>query len=157
MDLASSTIFVSEPAEPNVMRRQPRRPGRFLTKAVGLRILRNMLGLTAVILAVYLGSLAWGYGVDNARTAAFATWLLGHVVLAMNLKQEEVPLRTQGLLANRFAAGWLTGMVVLVLAMTTIPAVQAVLNTTALSGPQWLAVVVGAILASSWIELTKRP
>jgi Ca2+-transporting ATPase len=157
MDLASSTIFVSEPAEPNVMRRPPRRPGRFLTKAVGLRILRNMLGLTVVILAVYLGSLAWGYGVDNARTAAFATWLLGHIVLAMNLKQEEVPLRTQGLLANRFAAGWLTGMVVLVLAMTTIPAVQAVLNTTALSGPQWLAVVVGAILASSWIELTKRP
>jgi len=157
MDLASSTIFVTEPAEPDVMLRGPRRPGRFLTKAVGLRILRNMAGLTVAILAVYLGSFASGYGVDNARTAAFATWLLGHIILAMNLKQESLPLRIQGLLSNRFAAGWLSGMVVLVVAMTSIPTVQAVLNTTALSGRQWLAVVAGAILASSWIELTKRP
>jgi Ca2+-transporting ATPase len=155
MDLASSTIFVSETIEPGTMEREPRRPGRFLSKAVGLRILRNMLGLTAAILAAYLGSLALGYGVDGARTAAFATWLLGHILLAMNLKQEKLPLLEQGLLSNRFAAGWLAGMVALVLAMTHVPVAQSALGTTALSGLQWATVVAGAVLGSTWIELAK--
>ena len=31
-------------------------------------------------LASYLGSLALGHALAEARTAAFATWLLGHIV-----------------------------------------------------------------------------
>jgi Ca2+-transporting ATPase len=155
MDLASSTIFVTEGAEPDVMRRQPRRRGPFLTWSVAARILRNMLGLTIAILAVYFGSLALGYAVDSARTAAFATWLLGHIVLAMNLKQETTPLLKQGLLSNRFAIGWLLGMIALVLAMTLVPAVQSILGTTGLSAAQWIMVVGGALLASMWIEVVK--
>lgn len=155
MDLASSTIFVTEEAEPDVLGRQPRRRRRYLSREVGLRILRNMAGLTIAILAVYLGSLGMGLGVDSARTAAWATWLLGHIVLALNLKQERVPLLEQGLLGNRTAAGWLAGMIALVVAMTFIPGVDNVLNTTPLSVAQWAMVVPGAIVASGWIEVYK--
>ncbi len=155
MDLASSTIFVTEAAEPDVMQRRPRPRGRFLTWEVARRILRNMLGLTIAILVVYFGSLALGFETDSARTAAFATWLLGHIVLALNLKQENIPIFQQGLLSNRFAAGWLAGMMLLVLAMTFIPFVQGVLQTTGLSGVQWVMVIAGALLASMWIELFK--
>ena len=132
MDLASSTIFITEAAEPDTLRRKPRPRTRFLSWRVGKRILRNMAGLTIVILAVYFGSLGLGYRVEAARTAVYATWLLGHVILAMNLKQEQTPLLKQGLLSNRFAAGWLAGMIGLVLAMTLVPAVQSVLQTTSL-------------------------
>jgi Ca2+-transporting ATPase len=155
MDLASSTIFVTEAAEPDVMKRKPRRRGRFLTWEVARRILRNMTGLTIAILAVYFGSLALGAEIASARTAAFATWLLGHILLALNLKQEKVPLFKQGIFSNRFAAGWLVGMILFVLAMTFVPFVQSVLQTTGLSGIQWAMVLAGAVLASMWMELIK--
>lgn len=155
MDLASSTIFISEPAEPGAMQRGPRRQARFLSWEVGRLILRNMAGLTAAILAVYLLSLAMGYGLASARTAAFATWLLGHILLALNLKQEHVPLLQQGILANRFGAGWLAGMVLLVLSMTLLVAIHPLLNTTFLAPAQWLLVVVGAFAGSAWIEVRK--
>jgi Ca2+-transporting ATPase len=155
MDLASSTIFVTEAAEPDVMKLSPRQRGRFLSWEVARRILRNMAGLAIAILAVYFGSLALGAELASARTAAFATWLLGHIILALNLKQERIPLFKQGLLSNRFAAGWLAGMILLVLAMTFVPFVQGVLQTTGLSGIQWVMVVSGALLASMWMELVK--
>jgi P-type Ca2+ transporter type 2C len=155
MDLASSTIFVTEAAEPDAMLRKPRSRAPFLSWPVAGRIFRNMVGLTIVILAVFLFSLASGHAIDNARTAAFATWLLGHIVLALNLKQEITPLFQQGLFSNKFAAGWLLGMIVLVFAMTSIPFVQGVLQTTALDGFQWLMVITGALLAGMWIELYK--
>ena len=118
MDLASSTIFITEEAEPDVMSRQPRQRRRFLSWEVGKGILRNMAGLTLTILAVYFGSLALGSPSDTARTAAFATWLLGHIVLAMNLKQEKRPLFKQGVFSNTFAVLWLFGMIAFVVAMT---------------------------------------
>jgi Ca2+-transporting ATPase len=152
MDLASSTIFITEEAEPGLLRRPPRPRTRFLSWEVARRILRNSAGLVAAILIVYFGSLGLGYALDSARTAAFATWLLGHILLAMNLKQRQTPLLKQGLLSNRFAAGWLAGMVLLVLAMTFVQPVRSVLGTTPLSGVQWLGTVAGALLASGWIE-----
>jgi Ca2+-transporting ATPase len=155
MDLASSTIFVTEEAEPDLLKRKPRRRTGFLSWRVARNIGRNSAGLVIAILAVYFGSLTFGYGVDSARTAAFATWLLGHIVLAMNLKQRRTPLFQQGLLANRFAFGWLVGMILLVLAMTLVAPVRSLLKTTTLSGIQWLGVVLGSVAASGWMEVVK--
>jgi Ca2+-transporting ATPase len=155
MDLASSTIFVSEEAEPDLLEREPRQRTGFLSWQVPWRIVRNSAGLVITILTIYFGSLALGHGVDSARTAAFATWLLGHIVLALNLKQRRRPLLHQGLLANRFALGWLLGMIALVLAMTFVAPVRSLLKTTPLTALQWLAVIVGALVASGWMELVK--
>ena len=46
-------------------------------------------------------------------------------------------------------------MVVFVLAMAFVPFVQSILETTTLSGLQWIAVVAGAVLASAWMEVVK--
>jgi len=155
MDLASSTIFITEAAEPDVMVRKPRERRRFLSWDVGRRILRNMAGLTLVILAVYFGSLVLGFTVPNARTAAFSTWLLGHIVLAMNLKQEKTPLFKQGLFSNKFALGWLVGMILFVLLMTQWELARSVLGTRELSTLQWVMVVGGSLIASMWMEAVK--
>lgn len=152
MDLASSTIFISEEAEPGVMEREPRRRGRFLSWSVARRIVRNLVGPAAAILACYFVSLALGYQVTSARTAALATWLLGHIVLALALKQERTSLMDRGLLANRFGAAWLAGMMALVVALTAIPLVQDALHTTSLSGVQWGLVVGGAVVGGGWFE-----
>lgn len=155
MDLASSTIFVTESAEKDIMQRKPRKQVSFLSREVGLRILRNLIGLTIAILTAYFVSLYLGYGEASARTAAFATWLLGHILLALNLKQEHTPLLKQGLFSNRFGTGWLIGMIIFILAMTNIPAIQKILNTTNLTLIQWIIVTIGAIFASFWIEIYK--
>ncbi len=99
--------------------------------------------------------MALGYDLQSARTASFATWLLGHIVLALTLKQERRSLFERGLLANRFAAGWLVGMIALVLAMTFVPFVRAALQTTALTPEQWALVVWGALVGGGWLELGK--
>ena len=46
-------------------------------------------------------------------------------------------------------------MIAFVLAMTFIPFVQRILQTTSLSGVQWLLVIAGALLASMRLELRK--
>jgi len=155
MDLASSTIFVTEAAEPGLMDDPPRARRRFLSWGVVRRIARTLIGPTLAIMVAYFGSFALGRDLASARTAAFATWLLGHIVLALNLKQERIPLLRRGLLSNRFALGWLVGMVALVLAMTLIPGVQAVLDTTPLTAAQWALVIGGALLGSVWMEVGK--
>ncbi len=155
MDLASSTIFISEAAEPGLMQRPPRRQRRFLSWDVARRLLRNLVGPALAILAAYLGSLTLGYDVASARTAAFATWLLGHIVLALSLKQERISLFARGILANRFAVGWLAGMSALVLAMVSLPFVRTALQTTHLALNQWALVVAGALLGGGWMEVLK--
>jgi len=37
-----------------------------------------------------------------AQTSAFVTWLLGHILLALNLKQEKLPFFKQGITSNLF-------------------------------------------------------
>ena len=155
MDLASSTIFISEAAEPGLMERRPRRRKRFFSWDVALRIGRNLVGPTMAILTAYFGSLALGQSVAEARTAAFATWLLGHIVLALTLKQERASLLERGLLENRFGAGWLVGMVALVVALVVVPSVQVALETTRLSGAQWAMVVGGAVVGGGWLEVVR--
>jgi Ca2+-transporting ATPase len=155
MDLASSTIFISEAAEPGLMARPPRRRRRFLSWTVALRILRNLLGPALAILTSYFVSLALGHSVAQARTAAFATWLLGHIVLALVLKQERTSLLSRGLLTNRFGAGWLAGMAALVLAMVFVPFARNALQTTPLTPAQWALVAAGALVGGGWLELLK--
>lgn len=152
MDLASSTIFITEAAEPGLMHRKPRRRQRFLSWSVGSRILRNLVGPAAAILVAYFASLGLGYDVASARTTAFATWLLAHIVLALTLKQERISVLSRGLLANRFGVGWLGGMIALVVGMTTVPLLQDALQTTGLTGLQWGLVIGGAIIGGGWLE-----
>jgi Ca2+-transporting ATPase len=95
--------------------------------------------------------------VPLAQTAAFAAWLLGHIMRALNLKQERRPLLRQGLLANRFAAGWLLGMIALSVVMTTVPLLREALKTAALPGPVWGAIIAMVLASTWWIELGKWP
>lgn len=155
MDLASSTIFVTEVAEPDIMNRPPQRMSNFLNASVGLRILRNGVGLAAGILVIYLVLYYRTQDVTLAQTAAFTTWLLGHILLAMNLKQERMPLLKQGPFSNRFAAFWLCGMIGLSLVMTLTSPLHSYLKTTTLPLSVWMGSISIAIVATFWIELVK--
>ncbi len=155
MDLASSTIFVTEAAEPDVLDRKPQPITRFLNRTIALRILRNGVFLAAGILIVYLWLYYSTHDVVLAQSAAFVTWLLGHIMLALNLKQEKLPLLKQGLFSNRFGVLWLAGMVALSLVITTVPFVRPHLHTAPLPLRVW-GVILAVVFGSTWwIEARK--
>lgn len=155
MDLASSTIFVTESAEANIMNRKPSNIKNFLDRNFILRIFKNGAPFAVGILVIYL----WLYYRTNdlilSQTAAFVTWLLGHIMLALNLKQEKLPLLKQGIFSNRFASLWLIGMIIFTLAITLIPFIYPYFHTTLLPIQVWFVILV-VIFATTWmIELSK--
>lgn len=155
MDLASSTIFVSETAEPDIFKRPPQSIGEYLELRIVLRIFRNSAALTVGILLVY-SSLYFGTGdVILSRTAALVTWLLGHILLALNLKQEQTPLLKQGLFSNRFGAFWLLSMTALAALITNVPSVFPFLDTTSLPLEVWLQILVIVVASTFWLEAAK--
>ena len=155
MDLASSTIFVTEAAEPDILKQGPQRIGEYLKRSLILRIIRNGAGLAAGILAVYLSLYFRTGDVVLAQTAAFVTWLLGHILLALNLKQEKLPLIRQGLLSNRFGTFWLLGMSALTILITNVPAVFPYVKTTSLPLLTWMETQLSVFVSTFWIEIEK--
>lgn len=155
MDLASSTIFVTEVAEPDILKRGPQRINTFLNKSIILHILKNSIFLTLGILTIYLWLYYSTYDIILAQTAAFVTWLLGHIMLALNLKQEKLPLLKQGIFSNRFGFFWLVGMIVFSLFITTIPNIRPYLHTAPLPLHVWLIIIAIVLGSTWWIEILK--
>lgn len=155
MDLASSTIFVTEAAEPEVMRRGVRKLKEFLGKEFLFKIVRNGAPLALGISVLYIAMYFQTEDLVLARTAAFVTWLIGHITLALNLKQEKLLLFKQGLFSNRFGTLWLLGMILFSLAITFVPTLHSYLKTTSLEFSLWLIVIAVVIFSTFWIEVVK--
>jgi Ca2+-transporting ATPase len=155
MDLASSTIFVTEAAEPDVLARKPQTIANFLNKTIVLRILKNGLPLAAGILIMYLWLFYSTHDVVLAQSAAFVTWLLGHIMLALNLKQKKLLLLKQGIFSNRFGAFWLVGMIIFSVVITTVPFIRPFLHTVAIPIKTWLIIMVIVFGSTCWIEASK--
>ena len=155
MDLASSTIFVTEAAEPDILKRGAQRIDEYLRRALIRRIIQNGAGLAAGILLVYLSLFFQTGNVVLAQTAAFVTWLLGHILLALNLKQDRLPLLKQGILSNRFGASWLLGMITLTVLITNVPAIFSYVKTTSLAPLAWAQISFIVLASTFWIETKK--
>jgi P-type Ca2+ transporter type 2C len=156
MDVATAAAFTTERAEADLMRQPPRDPRRpFMDRGMVTSILLAAAGLFAAVAAVYLASWYGGSGLAEARTVAFVTWLLGHVLLAFNLRSEREPLLRQGIFSNPVMVIWLAAAVLFALAITFAPAVQARLNTTELTPMAWGVAILAAVLGTGWWEGVK--
>lgn len=155
MDLAASAGFLAEPDERNVMRRPPRDPRQpVLNRAMVTGLVASGLGLAAAVSVAYL--VTWYGSGDDGRshTVAFATWLLGHVLMAFTLRSQE-PLFRTGLLSNRVIAGWGMAVVVLLVLIATVPPVQTVTRTVGLSVADWVLIIGAAGAGTLWREILK--
>ena len=156
MDLAASAAFVAEPAETDLMRRPPRDPkakaaDRFMVQSIVL----PAAGLLAAVCGAYLATWYSGAGVMAAQTVAFATWLLGHVFLAFNLRSEREPVLRLGLFSNRVMVVWAAATIALLLVATTVPGAQQLIKVTSLHRSQWVLVAGAALAGTFWIEVYK--
>ncbi len=156
MDLAASAAFVAEPPESDLMRQKPRDPqAAFIDKAMMGSILTSAVGLFAAVTAVYLYVWYRGAGLQTAQTAAFVTWLLGHVLLALNMRSERQPIFQLGLFSNLVLDVWGLAAIAFVLAATFVTPLHAALKTTSLSGAQWVQLLVAVVVGTFWMEVRK--
>lgn len=168
MDVGASTTFVSEPAEADVMRRPPRDPQvAFLDRSLVAGIIAGGLSLAAAVLVAYLVapqpsvlgvSALTGQDVEPAtvaRTAAFATWLLGHIVLAAHMRAEREPLLRRGLRMTWPFAAWAVSAIALAALGPSVPFLARRLALAPLDARSWLVVVGAALILPSWWEVWK--
>ncbi len=118
MDVAASAAFISERPEADLMQRPPRDPrAPFLDRALVGSLFGGAAGLAASVSFVYLLTWYSGAGATTAHTAAFVTWLVGHVLLAFNLRTEREPVLRLGLFSNRVMLWWAGATLLFVLAV----------------------------------------
>ena len=91
----------------------------------------------------------------QAQTMAFATWMLGHIFLALNFRSEKEPLVKLGLFSNKIMILWALVVVATLLLGTSLPFVHNSLKITNLSLSDWALVVGVSFLATFWMELKK--
>ncbi len=156
MDIGASTTFVIEPPEDDVMARPPRDPRRpFMDRSMQFGILAGGLSLGAAVLVAYV--FAWSQGLNQvqAQTAAFATWMLGHVVLAAHMRAEWTSVvRMIG--SNRAYVVWAAAAILVVVVGLALPFLQSRLHLEPLPASVWFVSIGAAILLPSWWELWKR-
>lgn len=156
MDLAASATFVAEPAEADLLSRRPRDPrAKFMDRSMLSGIFGGGIGLFVAVVMTYL--LTW-YGSRNlalAQTVAFFSWLIGHVLLAINMRSERQPLFQLGLLGNRPMLIWIAAVTIFLLAAGFVPPIQLALKTVPLRGG-WIPLILGfTILGTFWQEVIK--
>jgi Ca2+-transporting ATPase len=156
MDLAASATFVAEPEESGTMTKPPIDPKE---KFMNRRMLQTMfLGSLSLFGAVSINFLSTWFLTQNltlAQTMAFATWMLGHILLALNFRSEKEPLAKLGFFSNKVMVLWALLVIVTLLASVNLPFIHDSLRITYLSLQGWALVVIVSFIAIFWIELKK--
>jgi Ca2+-transporting ATPase len=156
MDLAASATFVAEPEEAGIMNKPPIDPEeKFMNRPMLNSIALGALSLFAAVSATFLFTWYQTQSLPHAQSVAFATWMLGHILLAFNFRSEREPLSKLGILSNKLMILWAAVVVVTLLVGTNLPFVADSLKITSLNAFDWLLVVVASVVATFWMELRK--
>jgi Ca2+-transporting ATPase len=91
-------------------------------------------------------------GVAAAQTAAFVTWMIGHVVLAAHMRAERQPLLRRRPRTNRPFVVWAAAAGLAVAAALAVPPVRERLHVAAFDPSLWPVVIAAAVLLPSWWE-----
>jgi Ca2+-transporting ATPase len=156
MDLAASATFVAEPEESGTMTKPPVGPKeKFMNQSMLTGIFLGALSLFAAVTTNFL--LVWfqTQNLTQAQTVAFATWMLGHILLALNFRSEKEPLVKLGFFSNKVMVLWALLAVVTLIVGTSLPFVHESLKITNLNLQDWALVILVSFVATFWMELKK--
>lgn len=156
MDLMAAAAFVAEGAEADLLDQKPRDPkARFMDKAMVGSLIISSLGLFAAVSVVYLSTWYGTQDLTTSQTVAFFAWLIGHVLLAFNMRSERQPILQLGLGSNRMMLIWSVLVAAFLLGISFIPGAQHLMKTTTLSGSQWGMILGSTFIGTFWIEVCK--
>jgi P-type Ca2+ transporter type 2C len=144
-----------EPKEGDVMDREPRRRN---ARIVNPEILRNTVFVALFMAVGTLSIFFWAY--DNAslvfaRTMAFTTLAMFQVFNALNCRSRDKSVFQLGFFTNPYLIGAMVVSVLLQIGVTLIPFMQAALDTTPLSLPNWIMIFLVASTVFIADELRK--
>ena len=156
MDLAASATFVAEPEEIGTMKNPPVDSNeKFMNRSMQVSLVLGALSLFAAVTATFLFTWYQTQNLPLAQTVAFATWMLGHIFLALNFRSEKEPLIKIGFFSNKIMIFWALTVVATLLLGTNLPFIHDSLRITYLSLSDWALVIAVSFVATFWMELKK--
>lgn len=156
IDLAAAATFVAEPTEGDLMSRPPRNPSAsFMDRSMISSIFKGALGLFLAVSTAYLVTWYRGTGQVAAQTVAFTAWLIGHVLLAMNMRSERQPFKRIGFFSNPFMILWTLAALAFVILVTMAPWLHMLFKTTSLNASQWGLILITTFIGTFWMEIEK--
>jgi Ca2+-transporting ATPase len=156
MDLAASATFVAEPEEIGTMKNPPVDSNeKFMNRSMQVSLVLGALSLFAAVTATFLFTWYQTQNLPLAQTVAFATWMLGHIFLALNFRSEKEPLIKLGFFSNKIMVFWALIVVATLLLGTNLPFIHDSLKITYLSLSDWALVIGVSFVATFWMELKK--
>jgi Ca2+-transporting ATPase len=143
-----------DPAEKNIMDRNPRDPKRsifdrgMITRIIYQGVMVGALTLTAFI----IGSRR---SLDAGRTMAFTVLALSQLVHSFNMRSNRQSVFKVGLTTNKFLLGAAAISALLVFAVLEVPFLTSVFKLIALEAGEWTAVGLLALAPLVVVELAK--
>ena len=154
IDPACTIVFEAEPVSDSVMAEPPRPVDApmFGWREFAMALAQGVV-LLAMVLAVYLGSMAAGMADASVRSMTFVTLVVGNVALILANRSRHVSSfralltrRNPALLAIMALAG---GLLVLLIG---VPPVREALDLGALTALQWVVAVAAGLASIAWFE-----
>jgi Ca2+-transporting ATPase len=156
MDLMAAASFVAEKPESDLLDRNPRNPkARFMDRGMVSSIVVSSLGLFVAVTVVYLVTWYGTHDLVTSQTVAFFGWLIGHVLLAFNMRSERQPIFQLGGGSNPMMLTWGAAVAVFLLAISMIPGARQLMKITTLTGGQWGMILGATFIGTFWLEVKK--
>ncbi|MEN6524165.1 MAG: cation-translocating P-type ATPase C-terminal domain-containing protein, partial [Anaerolineaceae bacterium] len=148
--------FVVEKPEADLLDQKPRDPkARFMDKTMISSIVTSSLGLFAAVTLVYLFTWYHTESVVASQTVAFFSWMIGHVLLAFNMRSERQPIYQLGLGSNWMMIIWGAAVTLFLAGFSLLSGAQDLMNTISLTISQWSMILIVTFLGTFWLEIKK--
>ncbi|MBP2672258.1 MAG: P-type ATPase, translocating, partial [candidate division NC10 bacterium] len=141
-------MLAFEPAEPDIMARPPRDPR---TPILTGELVGRIASVGTILLAGAFGLFEWelrhGRGVDEARTAAVAVFIVVQTFYLFNCRSLTQSVLRVGLLSNPWALAGSAGMLLMQVGFTYLPFMNALFHSAPMPPVSWLWVVIAGAIA----------
>lgn len=155
--VALGLMLAFEPKEPGIMTRPPRKPGQpLLTRALMLRTALVSALLVAGSWWLFNWELAHGADISEARTAAMNVFVTVEAFYLFSCRSLTRSAWRIGLFSNRWIIIGLAVQAVGQLAITYVPAMNAVFDTAPIGADVWLRILAIAAATSLIVAVEKR-
>lgn len=157
IDPASSVVFESEDADPNIMKEKPRTVGeKILNAKIVLLAVFQGLFVLAGALSIYLWANLGDKSDELVRSLTFATLMIGNLSLVLVNRSRTLSIFATLRTRKNKSVKWilLAGVGILV-AIFNISWLQSAFNLTALNPVQWLLVAGAGFGSVVWFEIYK--
>jgi Ca2+-transporting ATPase len=156
MDLGASASFVAEPPEPSIDQRQPHDPRiPFLNIPMVTGIALGGAALWLAVFIPYWSALHLSIPLAAAQTAAFSSWMIGHILLAFFSRSAHDPLYHIGVFSNRVMVLWAAGAVTFLALLLGVPAIGERFGITPITAGTILLTTGFALICMAGFELSK--